>query len=560
MGYCFKGQHSFRTCIFCQLSLLLEMLNIASAFTAVNRMKSNQSKSPVQDPAEEFNQPGEGRFRLAFDSASIGMAIIGLDYRIKQVNKSLCAALGYTPDGLLEHKFIDFTHADDRHRDQKLVEQLLDGQIPSYRFEKRFITKDGSLVWLDFTAVMIREKQAEPLYVFAMAENITERKRIHEALRASEERYRSFVVNSSEGIWRFEVEQPIDTSLPTEEQIALFYKYAYLAECNDAMARMYGHQRAEDIVGSSFGDLTLASNPADTSSMRKFITGGYRLLDVETEELDSNGSRKHFSNNVIGIVLNGMLLRIWGVQRDETEKKRAERDLERSRRQLRALAAHLQSIREKERADLAREMHDVLGQSLASLKIDFSWLRKKLTSVKTGTTLLDEKLNEINGLLNETIASVKSLSTELRPGVLDKFGLGAAIEWQCEEFGRRSGIEHECRVPRKEFSLAPEKSIGLFRIVQEALTNVARHSQATTVRVELALKRPDVALTVADNGRGITAAERVAPESLGLLGMRERAELLGGSLSIKGQPGEGTEVKVTIPLTDSNGATQRIKN
>lgn len=528
-------------------------------------MKPNPNRSSVTNPdnpqptaAAPANPPlklGEGQFRLAFDNAPIGMAIVGLDYRMKRVNKALCVALGYSESELLEREFMDITHPDDLGKDKELAAQLFRGEIPTYRLEKRFINRDGGLVWLDLTAVMIGANAAEPLYGLAMVENVTDRKRTHEALRTSEERYRSFVVNSSEGIWRFEIEQPIDISLPTDDQIALFFKHAYLAECNDAMARMYGHLRADDVVGARFGDIALQSSPANPGSLRKFISSGYRLLDVKTEELDTTGSLKSFSNSVIGIVVNGMLLRVWGVQRDETEQHRAEEELKRSHQQLRALAAYLQSIREKERADIAREMHDVFGQSLTSLRIDIAWMTTKLKNAGSVTPAIDERLQDIDKLLNETIASVKRLSTELRPGVLDQFGLGAAIEWQCEEFSRRTGIKCDCRIPRKELALTPERSTALFRILQEALTNVARHSHATHAEVELAFQRPNAVLSISDNGTGITTEQMLAPDSLGLLGMRERAELLNGSFTVDGKPGAGTTVKASLALSASPSPT-----
>src|SRR5262249_39448342 len=157
-----------------------------------------------------------------------------------------------------------------------------------------------------------------------MVEDITERKRSQDALRTSEERYRSFVVNSSEGIWRLDVEQPINTKLPADEQISLFYKHGYLAECNDALARMYRAQRAEDIGGSRLGEIVLASNPATTSNLRKLINSGYRLVDMRREDIAPDGSPRYYSSSLIGIVLNDQLLRIWGVQRDRTEQRTAE--------------------------------------------------------------------------------------------------------------------------------------------------------------------------------------------------------------------------------------------
>jgi len=503
------------------------------------------------------NSVGDGRFRLAFERAPLGMAIIDLDYKPQRVNQALCQALGYSEAELLSRSFISITHPDDIGKDKALAAELLAGEIPSYRIEKRFITKDGSLAWLDITVVLIRGENNEALYGLAMGDNITGRKRAQEALRTSEERYRSFVVNSSEGIWRFEVEQPIDTTLPVDEQIALFYKHAYLAECNDAMARMYGHARADDIVGSRFGEFALASNPTNISALRKFISQGYRLHEVETTDLNADGSEKHFSNSVIGIVINGQLLRIWGALRDETLRKRAEDELKRSHAQLRSLARRLQSIREHERTHIAREMHDVLGQSLTSLKLDLSWLRKTLP-LNVGEEFLSSGLRErtdrMAAQLDDTITAVQTLSTELRPGILDKFGLMAAVEWQCQEFELRTGIKCIYKVPEKKLPLNNERSTTLFRILQEALVNVARHSRASIVNVELRPGKWDLTLIVSDNGRGITSAEILDPASLGLLGMRERAGMLGGQFTIEPRTGKGTTATAQIPLSDPAGS------
>ncbi|HKE57453.1 MAG TPA: PAS domain S-box protein, partial [Pyrinomonadaceae bacterium] len=514
-----------------------------------NKKESDPSESHVAESQEDTVQVSDGSFRLAFENAPIGMAVIDFDFCFRRVNKPLCDALGYEAEELLGRKFVDITHPDDVERDLSLAARLFRREIPSYKIEKRFITKEGNIAWLEVTALVIRREDGEPLYGLAMVDNITQRKQAQEALRRSEERYRSFVVNSSEGIWRLEIEEPVDTRLPLNEQIRLLNKYAYMAECNDTMARIYGHQRADDIIGWHLNELAPDSIPPITDSIQQFIDSNYRLLNFASSRIDPQGETRYYFSTLIGIVINNMLLRIWGVQRDRTAQKTAELELERSHQQLRSLSAHLQSLRERERTDLARELHDALGQPLTSIKIDISLLQKKLSTATPGTLpTLNDKLNEITELLNETIASVKALSTELRPGVLDKFGLVAAMEWQCEEFSRRSGIECRCSVPVKELPLATEVSTALFRVLQEALTNVVRHSQADQVKVELTADDSTVSLTVADNGTGITEQQLRSPTSLGLLGMRERVEFLGGTLSIEGKQDHGTTVRVSTPL------------
>ena len=504
---------------------------------------------PCAPDDKEATGVSEGGFRQAFDNAPIGMAVIDFDFRFRRVNASLCRALGYTPAELVQQRLEDVTHADDVKRGAALTQRLLRGEIPSYRVEKRFIRRDGTLAWLDVTAVLMRDDDGVPLYGLAMVEDITDRKRAEEALRASEERYRSFVVNSSEGIWRLDVEEPIDVKLPAEEQISLFYKYGYLGECNDAMARMHGYQRADDVLGLRFGDSKFISHPASTSTMRKLIASNYRLLDLETAQFDKQGGTRYFSSNLIGIIANGMLLRIWGVQRDQTELRTTALKLEHSHQQSRQLSGYLQTLREKEKANLSRELHDTIGQALASIKIQTALLRKHITS--TGQIDVDhvaQVLDEIGRSIDETARSVKAISTELRPGVLDKFGLAAAIEWQCEEISRRLKIDCKASVPAEELQLPTQISTALFRILQEALTNVAVHANADAVNVDLKVTESTVSLEITDNGRGITTEEIKAPNSLGLLGMRERVEFLKGSFSVSGAPGRGTTLRATFNL------------
>src|SRR5215212_2909398 len=308
------------------------------------------SDAPLGDTAAEVWPGVEGLFGLAFAHAPIGMAIFGLDYRLHRANGALCAMLGYSQRELLERTLTDLTHPDDRKRDRALARRLLRGEIPSYRLERRCRTRDGREVWLDLTALLVRDSRDAPLYGMAMIEDVTERRRAEETLRASEERYRSFVVNSSEGIWRFEAGQLIDISLSADEQLEMLSEHGYLAECNDAMARMYGYERAEDLVGASFQALRSALNDATRANARAFIENGHRLLGAESVGLDALGRRRFFSSNIIGVVVNGYLLRLWGTQRDETGRKIFEEQIESSRRQMRSLVSRLQSLSEKERA------------------------------------------------------------------------------------------------------------------------------------------------------------------------------------------------------------------
>jgi len=233
------------------------------------------------------------------------------------------------------------------------------------------------------------------------------------------------------------------------------------------------------------------------------------------------------------------------LEQEISERKRAEEELKTSYEQLRNLSVHLQAIREEERTRIAREIHDELGQTLTALKMDISWLKKRCAQEQT--TFL-EKVKTMETLLDATIKVIKRLATELRPGLLDDLGLSAAIAWQAEEFQQRTGIQCAVIIEPEEIIVKDDLSTAVFRIFQETLTNVARHAQATHVHVLLRKEVDRLLLEVRDNGTGITAAQIADPKSFGLIGIRERAQFLGGSVTVQGIPNQGTTVTVTIPL------------
>lgn len=230
---------------------------------------------------------------------------------------------------------------------------------------------------------------------------------------------------------------------------------------------------------------------------------------------------------------------------DITVKKQEEEELQRSREQLRNLSAHLQAAREEESTRIAREIHDELGQSLTALQMDLSWLDKHLP--KEACELKD-KAKRMNRLVDTTVESVHKISTELRPVLLDDLGLVAAMEWQIEEFRKRSGVRCEAILKCDDHAIDKDLSTSLFRIFQEALTNIARHADATGVDVKLIQTGNEIRLEVADNGRGISRKQIHNSKSLGIIGMRERAHLWGGNVTVNGKCGSGTIVTVKIPI------------
>ncbi|HWZ62605.1 MAG TPA: response regulator [Steroidobacteraceae bacterium] len=227
------------------------------------------------------------------------------------------------------------------------------------------------------------------------------------------------------------------------------------------------------------------------------------------------------------------------------ERTVAEKHLKASQDNLRALAAHLHSVREEESARIAREFHDQLGQALTGLNMDLKWIAARLPNASQAVR---ERMQAMSGLIETTTESVRQIVARLRSDVLEHHGLTAAIAWQAEEFQRRSGIRCIVSPPEADVPLDAARSIVMFRIFQELLTNVARHANATRVQVAVRSGRADVALTVEDNGRGIDAEAVDSPKSLGFIGVRERLLPFGGRLQVEGVRGKGTVVTVILPV------------
>jgi PAS domain S-box-containing protein len=239
------------------------------------------------------------------------------------------------------------------------------------------------------------------------------------------------------------------------------------------------------------------------------------------------------------------------ILRDVTERIRAEEALRRSQTELRELAYTMNSVREEEKRRIARELHDELGQALTALKLDLTWLSERLPA---GQAAIAEKLGAMQAMIDGTVAATRRISSDLRPLILDDLGLVPAAEWLVQEFTQRTGIPCELVVGSPDLELKDPHATAVFRILQESLTNVARHAKAQ--RVEVALGRADgtVTLNVRDNGRGFNLDDPRRPNAFGLMGLRERVSLLGGEVRIESQPGLGTVLDVQIPLEEGTQA------
>ena len=378
------------------------------------------------------------------------------------------------------------------------------------------------------------EVNGKPL-LQAVVRDITQRKWAERRLRESEANYRSIFEAADDGIAIHQME--------TGEII----------EVNRRHSEMFGFT-AEEFRSRGNIDLISAGESPYTQKdalcrIHKAAQGEPQLFEWKAK--DRPGNVFWSEVNLKRVVIGGKN-RVLALVRDITQRKKAEDELKKSREQLRNLTSHMEFIREEERKHISREIHDELGQALTVLKMDVSWVRKKLLE---GQKVLDAKMLETSKFIDETIRTVQRISMDLRPRLLDDAGLVAAMEWHVKDFQNRTGIR--CFLDSgavNDEHLSQTQSTTLFRIFQEALTNVLRHARAQWVRVLLKEDEKYLLLAIEDDGRGITKDRIDDPNSFGLLGIRERVAFLGGVFDVHGVPGKGTVIKSRIPL-DTEGAS-----
>jgi PAS domain S-box-containing protein len=357
-----------------------------------------------------------------------------------------------------------------------------------------------------------------------MTESLKARER---RLRESQERYRSVFENT--GTATMIIEEDMTISM-----------------VNTEWEKLSGYSKKEAEGKMKWTEFVYKEDLERMKEYHKKSRGkaGRTFNEYEFRFLDRHGYVKDMLGKTAAIPRTKRRIVSW---LDITARKLAEEELRRSEEQLRGLAAHLQSVREEERTTIAGEIHDELGQALTALRMDLAWLGERLPEDQRA---LVEKTKSMAELTDMTVKTVKRISTGLRPGLLDDLGLVAAIEWQAEEFQNRTGITCSLTIDPKDIVLDEKRSTALFRIFQEALTNVARHADATRVTASLRQKKGILELSMTDNGKGITEEQISDPKSFGLTGMRERIHPLGGQVKVTGVHRKGTAVTVTLPLDE----------
>ncbi len=474
----------------------------------------------------------ERRFRNLVETSQDLIWQCDLEGRLRYLNPAWEETHGLAAEELLGKKLQDLAKPSLQARDAGMLDVVFSGlAVRGHRTEHT--GKDGKTIHLLMNALPMRGRDNSPVGAQGAAYDLTDLILTEEALRSSEARFRATFEQAAVGV----------THLSQEGR---------LLRVNKKLAEILGYA-TEELTGTLLADVI---HSEDSDALLDLL-GGIWNGTIRAGSLEGRFVRRDgtlgwlsFTSTLARDQAGGPGYEI-AVIEDISQRKAGEEELKESRRRLQNLAARMEEARENERAGIARELHDELGQNLTALRMDLVSLTQAMDRDRRSYT---EDLHGLVGMVDESIASVQSMSARLRTPILDVLGLRAAVEWQVEEFTRRSGIRCHAEIT-SDFSWASDRiTTATFRILQEALTNVARHAQAQNVAIRL-VGRADrgLLLEVEDDGIGVPAAALSSHESLGLIGMRERAEGLSGTLEIEALTKGGTRIRLQLPERADNG-------
>lgn len=477
----------------------------------------------AQKRSELSLRESEQMYRTLVESAPDALTVSDPDGRIIHISQQAIDLHGFDEARqLIGMNLLELIAPEDRERAKSHFERLLeDGHLSG--IEYTFVRRDGTHFIGEINGSLVKNTEENPKLVVTSTRDITRRNQAENQLRASKDYARNIIGCSLDMI------------------IAVDNKRT-ITEFNRAAEESFGYTR-EEVVGKHV-DLLYADPMEGIAVHKKTITNGHYLQEI----LNKRKNGENFPSLLAASILldsHGDKIGVMGISRDITDQKLAEERLHKSREQLRSLSARLQTVREEERVQISRELHDGLGQILTAIKMELKSLGRK--AGEEG----EQHAGKIGGtvkLIDEGIETVRRISMELRPASLDEGDISAAVKWEATEFQKRTGIQCDVTVSPKNMKLDNDRSTAVFRIVQEALTNVARHADASKVTVNLEARKGRLVVRVADNGSGIHPDQISSPKSLGLTGMRERLYPWKGVLDIRGQKGRGTKVRASLPI------------
>jgi PAS domain S-box-containing protein len=500
--------------------------------------------------ADETLRKAEERFRALIENSADGISLINSEGAVVYASPAMGRILGLAMEEVQTLR-LDLIHPDDQEMVLNAWKELRATPGKLLRLRYRFRYQDEAWRWLDVTThSLFSDPSVEALVV--NFRDITERKRAEEKLSESESQLAEAQRLAHIGSWTWDLRTGAIT-------------------WSDELYRILGMQPQDAHNGGvaaslpAMLDLMEFLYPEDRELAMRIIENAFKTgepyrVDYRIRRRGGEARIVHAIGSVVSDEL-GTPIRMFGATQDVTARKRAEEELKATSEQLRALSTRLQAAKEEEATRIAREIHDELGGALTVLKWDLEEVGDRLAEPADSLELasLRKKIAAMTALIETTVDTVRRLASELRPMALDELGLVAAIEWQALQFEGRTGIVvgYECSLEKVDFN--SEQAIAVFRVLQEAMTNVLRHAQATKVTITVKEEGGEFSLAIKDNGKGITESEKSDAHSLGLLGMRERAHLIGATIDVTGMPGKGTLVALRVPIGEFAQPTEDVQ-
>lgn len=482
--------------------------------------------------AEEALWESEERFRSAFEQAAVGIAHVSLDGAFQRINRRFCDMLGYSKEEMFSKTFQDITHPDDLEADLDYFRQMLAAEIEFYSMEKRYICKDQSVIWVNLTVAIQNDEKGTPKYFVSAVENITERKQAEEALRASEQKYRSVVENIGIGV---SIISPDMEILSLNKQMKAWFPDI------DVSTR--------PVCYRSFNNPPRETKCSYCQTKKTLVDG--RVYEAVTE---TPAGDKIFNYRIVSSPIkdeNGKVIAAIEMVEDITERKQAEERMLELLQQNRDLTQRLFNIQEQERRHLARELHDEFGQLITVITLHAQIMKGICGHCENDT---HESIKIIEGASRQMHQGLRQMIHQLRPVMLDEIGLKDSLQELVDQW--------QAHCPQTDCVLGMEGrlndfngmvNVTVYRIVQESLTNVTKYAEADNVLIQLrrhTVPTEDIDclfLNIEDDGIGMSLDK--PGQGFGIVGMRERVLAVGGEFELKSSPGAGVHIEVQLPIS-----------